>query len=151
MKLFPSNADTLRSQCPEQEEHIYLKLDKDNKVQDTVEEPIAVVKILSEIELRPWIHIKEYFKFKSKKDLTLSFQCQLCISATKVVLCTMKSCNGLKSHFQRAHSFDFNHSRNVWKKKSKKSRKGPERKNFHLLFWTTRQAAKNNTFKTNFG
>ena len=55
MRRFLSNADTPRSQCPGQEEHIYLKLDlKLNEVQDTVEEPIAVVKILGENELGPW-------------------------------------------------------------------------------------------------
>ena len=72
MRRFLSSADTPRSQCLEQE-HIYLKLDKDNEVQDTVKEPIAVVKILGENELGPWPYIKEYFKFKSKKGLTLSF------------------------------------------------------------------------------
>ena len=75
MRRFLSNADTSRSQCPKQEEHIYLKLDKDNEVRDTVEEPIAVVKILGKNELGPWPYIKEYLKFKSKKGLTLSFQC----------------------------------------------------------------------------
>ena len=80
MRRFLGNADMPRSQCPEQEEHIYLKLDKYNEVQDTVEEPIAVVKLLGENELGPWPYIKEYFKFKSKKGLTFSIQCQLCIS-----------------------------------------------------------------------
>ena len=107
MRRFLRNADTPRSQCPEQEEHIYIKLDKDNEVQNTVEEPIAVVKILSRNNLGPWPYIKEHFKFRSKKGLTLSFQSQLCIPATKVVSCTMKSRNGLKSHIQRAHSFRF--------------------------------------------
>ena len=55
MRRFLSNADTPRSQCLEQEEHIYLKLDKDNVVQDTVEEPIAVVKSLGENKLGPWV------------------------------------------------------------------------------------------------
>ena len=105
MRRFLSSADTPRGQCPEQEEHIYLKLDEDNMVQDTVEEPIAVVKIFGENEFGPWPYIKECFKFKLKNGLTFSFQCQLCIPATKVVSCTMKSRNGPKSQIQRAHSF----------------------------------------------
>ena len=57
MRRFLSSADTPRSQCPEPEEHIYLKLDKGNEVQDTIEKPILVVKILGENELRLWLYI----------------------------------------------------------------------------------------------
>ena len=45
MRRFLSNADTPRSQRPKQAEHISVELDKDNEVQDIVEEPIAVEEI----------------------------------------------------------------------------------------------------------
>ena len=74
MRRVLNNADTPRSQRPEQEQHINLELDKDNEAQDTVEKPMAVEEILSEKKLGPWPYIEEYFKFKSKKGLRLSFE-----------------------------------------------------------------------------
>ena len=54
----------------------------------------------------PWPYIDKYYKFVSRKEGsdTLYFECQMCLSWKKVVACTKKSRNGLKSHCNRFHS-----------------------------------------------
>ena len=54
----------------------------------------------------PWPYIDKYYKFVSQKEGsdTLYFECQMCLSRKKVVACTKKSRNGLKSHCNRFHS-----------------------------------------------
>ena len=69
----------------------YLKLDKDNEVQDTVEESIAVVKIWGENELGLGLISKNISNFLLYDQdgitqlalKTLPFKCQLCIPNNK--------------------------------------------------------------------
>ena len=67
MRRFLGNADTPRSQRPEQEKHIDLELYQDNEVQDTIDKPIAVKEILSKNELGSLPYIKEYSISSRKK------------------------------------------------------------------------------------
>jgi len=119
-------------QCPQLEEqqprnNQTLELEDDSS---EVQEVAAVVEstIMEENppekdDFGPWPYIKKYYKFKSKKGSTLFFQCQQCLPATKVLSCTLKSRNGLKSHHQRNHPLRFKEMKACFEEGSKRAKK----------------------------
>ena len=130
MRRFLHEPVSSGNQQPEPDKSI--EIEGDNDVREiAVEETVSIAAeescstTLSENEPNdgPWPYMKTYYKFKSKKDLTLSFQCQLCLPATKMVVCTLKFRNGLKSHCQRSHPLRFQAFKNCLEQGSKRAKK----------------------------
>ena len=67
----------------------------DNEVQETASDVEPMIADQSSSTFKsatgPWPYIKKHYKFKSNKDSKLKFQCLLCLPATKLVVCTLKS------------------------------------------------------------
>ena len=99
----------------------------DNEVQETASDVEPMIadqsSSTSKSATGPWPYIKKYYKFKSNKDSKLNFQCLLCLPATKLVVCTLKSRNGLKNLCQRSHPLRLQEFKNCLEEGSKRAKK----------------------------
>ena len=112
---------------PERDDGCIEVEELDNEVQETVSDAEPMIadqsSSTSKSATGTWPYIKKYYKFKSNNDSKLNFQCLLCLPATKLVVCTLKSRNGLKSHCQRSNPSRFHELKNCLEEGSKRAKK----------------------------